>query len=144
MRSDDGGLNWEYYSTLAFDPASIIDYEEPAVLRLNDGRLVCFLRTHNRPSEDAKNLVIVISEDDGFTWSQPIWTNIWGYPAEAIALQDGRYICVYGYRRPPYGTLGCISEDGVTWDKEERIRHPRRRRSGPDTGGATRVESHGP
>ena len=50
MRSDDGGENWEYYSTLAYDPASIIDYEEPALLRLKDGRLVCFLRTHVNPS----------------------------------------------------------------------------------------------
>ena len=41
MRSDDGGDNWEYYSTLAYDPASIIDYEEPALVRLADGRLVC-------------------------------------------------------------------------------------------------------
>ena len=30
MRSDDGGDNWEYFSTLGYDPASIIDYEEPA------------------------------------------------------------------------------------------------------------------
>ena len=37
MRSDDGGENWEYYSTLAFDPAIIVDYEEPALLRLPTG-----------------------------------------------------------------------------------------------------------
>jgi sialidase-1 len=49
MRSDDGGENWEYYSTLAYDPASIVDYEEPALLRLRDGRLVCFMRTHVNP-----------------------------------------------------------------------------------------------
>jgi sialidase-1 len=116
MRSDDGGSNWEYYSTLAYDPASIIDYEEPALLRLKDGRLVCFLRTHVNPSGDAKNMVMVLSDDQGFTWSQPKWLNIWGYPAEAIALKDGRYLMVYGYRRPPYGTRGCISEDGLTWD----------------------------
>jgi hypothetical protein len=24
---------------------------------------------------------------------------------------------VYGYRRPPYGTRGCVSEDGVRWDR---------------------------
>ena len=23
---------------------------------------------------------------------------------------------IYGYRRPPYGVRGCVSEDGVTWD----------------------------
>jgi len=116
IRSDDGGNNWEYYSTLAYDPASIIDYEEPALLQLKDGRLICFLRTHVNPSGDAKNLAYVISEDEGFSWTLPKWTNIWGYPAELITLQDGRYLMVYGYRRPPYGVRGVISEDGLTWD----------------------------
>jgi hypothetical protein len=116
MRSDDGGDNWEYYSTLAYDPASIIDYEEPSMLRLKDGRLVSFLRTHVNPSGDAKNMVFVVSDDDGFSWTPPKWTNIWGYPAETIALQDGRYLMVYGYRRPPYGVHGVVSEDGLSWD----------------------------
>jgi hypothetical protein len=31
IRSDDGGDNWEYCSTLAYDPANIIDYEEPGM-----------------------------------------------------------------------------------------------------------------
>jgi sialidase-1 len=121
MISDDGGDNWEYYSTLAYDPASIIDYEEPALLRLHDGRLVCFMRTHVNPSGDAKNMVMVVSEDDGFSWTPPKWTNIWGYPAELIALQDGSYLMVYGYRRPPYGVRGLISEDGVTWDVRDEF-----------------------
>ena len=121
VRSDDGGDNWEYYSTIAFDPASIIDYHEPAMLRLRDGRMVCMLRTHIHPSGDQKNTAFVVSEDDGFTWSQPRWTNIWGYPSELINLQDGRVLMVYGYRRPPYGTRGCISEDGVTWDRKNEF-----------------------
>jgi sialidase-1 len=25
-------------------------------------------------------------------------------------------LMVYGYRRPPYGVRGCISDDGITWD----------------------------
>jgi len=116
MRSDDGGDNWEYYSTLAYDPASFIDYEEPALLRLADGRLVCFLRTHINPTQDAKNMAMVISEDDGFSWTPPKFTNIWGYPFDLITLKDGRYLMVYGYRRQPYGTRGVISEDGINWD----------------------------
>jgi hypothetical protein len=116
FRSDDNGENWEYYSTLAYDPANIIDYEEPDIVRLADGRLVCFMRTHVNPSGDAKNLVMTVSEDDGFSWTPPAWTNIWGYPPELISLQDGRYLIVYGYRRPPYGVRGIVSEDGVTWD----------------------------
>jgi hypothetical protein len=116
MRSDDNGDNWEYYSTLAYDPASIIDYEEPSLLRLKDGRLVSHMRTHVNPSGDAKNLVMSISEDDGFSWTPPKWTNIWGYPPETIPLRDGRYLMIYGYRRPPYGVRGVVSDDGVTWD----------------------------
>ncbi len=115
VRSDDGGENWEYFSTLAYDPASIIDYEEPALLRLKDGRLVCFMRTHVNPSSDARNMVMTMSEDDGFSWTTPKWTDIWGFPAELITLNDGRYLMVYGYRRAPYGVRGIISEDGVTW-----------------------------
>jgi hypothetical protein len=116
MKSEDGGDHWEYFSTLAYDPASIIDYEEPGLVRLKDGRLVCFMRTHVNPSSDAKNMVMVVSEDDGFSWTPPKWTNIWGFPPELIALQDGRYLMVYGYRKMPYGTRGIISEDGLTWD----------------------------
>ena len=64
------------------------------------------MRTHVNPSGDAKTMVFVVSEDDGFSWTPPKWTNIWGYPAETIALQDGRYLMIYGYRRPPYGVKG--------------------------------------
>lgn len=85
-------------------------------MRLKDGRLVCFMRTHVNPSSDAKNIVMVMSEDDGFSWTPPKWTNIWGFPPELIALQDGRYLMVYGYRKMPYGTRGIISEDGLAWD----------------------------
>ncbi len=85
-------------------------------MQLKDGRLVCFMRTHSNPSSDARNMVMVVSDDEGFSWTPPKWTNIWGYPPELIALQDGRYLMVYGYRRPPYGVRGIISEDGVTWD----------------------------
>ena len=116
MRSDDGGENWEYFSTLAYDPASIVDYEEPALVRLRDGRLVCFMRTHVNPSSDARCMVMTVSDDEGFSWTPPKWTKIWGFPAELIALQDGRYLMVYGYRRAPYGVRAVVSDDGVTWD----------------------------
>jgi len=116
LRSDDYGDNWEYYSTIAYDPASILDFTEPALVRLEDGRLLCMLRVEARPSRRALCMMYTISENDGEYWSRPKPTNIWGYPAEIIPLQDGRYLMVYGYRRSPWGVRGCISEDGVTWD----------------------------
>ena len=78
--------------------------------------MVGMLRTHVNPSGDAKNMAIVVSEDDGFSWTPPRFTNIWGYPAEFATLPDGRILMIYGYRRPPYGVRGVISDDGLTWD----------------------------
>ena len=72
------------------------------------------MRTHVNPTSDAKNMVMIVSEDDGFSWTPPKWTNIWGYPPELIALQDGRYLMVYGYRRPPYGVRGSFRTTAST------------------------------
>jgi len=55
------------------------------------------------------------SDDDGASWSRPVRTPLWGYPADVIQLHDGRALAVYGYRRDPWGVRGCISDDGVTW-----------------------------
>lgn len=123
VRSDDGGENWEYYSTVAFDAAGIASYVEPAILRLSDGKWIAMLRTHLQPGRP-DNIYFTVSEDDAATWSLPRRLNIWGYPADLMNLQDGRVLMVYGHRRGSYGVRGCVSEDGVTWDvKDEFVIH---------------------
>jgi hypothetical protein len=58
-----------------------------------------------------------MSDDNGWTWSEPIQTAIWGYPAHLLALPDGRVICVYGYRAQPYGIRLVVSYDGCnSWE----------------------------
>jgi sialidase-1 len=120
LRSDDGGDNWEYWSTVAFDAASILDWAEPGMARLADGRLVCLMRTQARPGR-FDNLWFVSSDDDGASWSRPVRTGLWGYPADVLPLQDGRVLAVYGYRRAPWGVRGCLSEDGVRWDPADEF-----------------------
>ena len=144
MRSDDGGDNWEYYSTLAYDPASIIDYEEPALLRLKDGRLVSFMRTHVNPSGDAKNMVFVVSEDDGFSWTPPKWTNIWGYPAETHRA-SGRPLSDDLRLPPPALRRARLHLRGRRHlGREERVRRPRGRRARQERGRPPRLEPHEP
>ncbi len=115
LRSDDGGANWEYWSTVAYDPANIINFWEPGMTRLRDGKLVCLMRTQHRPKRQ-DNLWLTWSDDDGITWSPPKRTALWGYPADVIQLKDGRVLAVYGYRKAPWGVRGCVSKDGLTWD----------------------------
>jgi len=38
-----------------------------------------------------------------------------------MALKDGRILCTYGYRRPPWGVRACVSDDGLTWDPANEI-----------------------
>ncbi len=83
--------------------------------RLANGRLVCLLRAQARPGR-FDNLWVVSSDDDGASWSRPVRTGLWGYPADVLPLQDGRVLAVYGHRREPWGVRGCLSDDGITWD----------------------------
>ena len=115
VRSDDGGDNWEYQSTMVYDPADIITFEEPGMTRLKNGKLVCLYRVSRQPGR-RDNMWFNYSDDDGSTWSPPQRTNLWGYPADLLQLLDGRVLAVYGYRRPPWGVRGCLSDDGMTWN----------------------------
>jgi hypothetical protein len=115
LRSDEGGDNWEYWSTVAYDSAGIIHFCEPGMARLNDGKLVCLMRTHHKPKRQ-DNMWFTWSDDDGVTWSPPKKSPLWGYPADVMQLKDGRVLAVYGYRKEPWGVRGCISDDGLTWD----------------------------
>jgi hypothetical protein len=115
LRSDDGGRNWEYWSTVAHDAANILLFAEAGMCRLASGRIVCLMRAQSRPGR-FDNMWLAYSDDDAASWSRPERTRLWGYPPDVIQLQDGRVLAVYGYRRAPWGVRGCISEDGVTWD----------------------------
>jgi hypothetical protein len=120
LRSDDGGYNWEYWATVAYDPGHILTFAEAGMTRLLDGRLICLMRTESRPGR-FDNMWFASSDDDGASWSRPLRTKLWGYPADVIQLFDGRVLAVYGYRRAPWGVRGCLSADGVNWDPKDEF-----------------------
>ena len=120
MRSDDGGDNWEYFATMAHDPAGIIGRGEPGMTRLKNGKLVCLYRTSHLPGRQ-DNMWFNYSDNDGITWSPPERTELWGFPADILQLQDGRVLAVYGYRKVPWGVRGCVSQDGLTWESKNEF-----------------------
>ena len=61
------------------------------------------------------------SDNDGITWSPPERSELWGFPADIMQLQDGRALAVYGYRKVPWGVRGCISEDGMSWESKNEF-----------------------
>jgi hypothetical protein len=110
LRSGDGGRSWGPAIPAAALAGRL--FEEPAPLALPSGRILLALRENV-----ARTLYVCWSDDAGLTWSEPRPTGIDGYPAHLLRLADGRLLCTYGYREPPFAIRAVISEDGgATWD----------------------------
>nr|MBC8462022.1 exo-alpha-sialidase [Deltaproteobacteria bacterium] len=98
--SNDKGKNWNYLSTIAYpEPEDPVGegFDEPSMVRLDDGRLLCVMRTgHHTP------LYACWSEDDGKTWTKPVYTGLErGCDPCLLKLSDGRLLLSYGQRFPP-------------------------------------------
>ena len=120
-RSTDNGDTWGI-APVCEDPSGAYT-EELALLELEDGRLLAMTRAHRMRDPITGYLWQQWSEDAGLTWSYPVETQIWGYPAYLNLLRDGRILCTYGHRRVPSGIRAALSDDGGrSWNlDEERI-----------------------
>ena len=120
-KSLDKGKTWGDLRVIAFDPFGNLRFGEPALCYLPSGKIFCMIRESGSPGSRGY-LYQSESLDNGENWSQPKRTDIWGFPAHLLSLRDGRVLCTYGYRRPPYGVRGCLSYDeGKTWDLKNEI-----------------------
>jgi hypothetical protein len=95
-------------------------YPRPLVLR--SGRIVATVRAQRDPTGILWTEMYE-SRDGGRTWQFLSRVNDWGAPGDITELHDGRIVCVYGYRLPPYGVRYRVSEDGGhTWGSELILR----------------------
>lgn len=112
IRSEDGGRSWGSPLEVASQPGR--EFEEPCILDVGDDQLLIVMRENM-----TSYLHQSISRDGGLSWSPPQPTPIYGYPADLLALPDGRILCVYGYRFEPYAIRAVLSYDrGQAWDVE--------------------------
>ena len=142
--TDNNGLEWHFLAMMARDPneaAGRFAYQR--MLQLPGGRLQCYAL--NLAGWRRNILVMLHSDDGGFTWSEPRVIVAWGESpwasltkehvwSEAISgplyrspwpllLRDGRIAVIFGRRKPPYGMGVIVSEDeGETWSGEAVIR----------------------
>ena len=122
IRSTDGGKTWGSPSVMAEDPEQVMAFAETALLRKKDGGLMALHRTADGGGAKRGYLFQTDSSDEGRTWTKPLATKMWGWPAHLLELKDGRILCTYGYRREPYGVRASLSGDGgKTWDVEKEI-----------------------
>jgi hypothetical protein len=104
LRSTDGGQTWTgpHWVDQAYP-----DNDEPAVLELPDGRVLCLMRNNGGDSMWWSE-----SKDGGLTWSPSART---GFPGHApYLLRTGDGVLLMGHRLP--GTsLHWSLDDGRTW-----------------------------
>ena len=121
LRTDDDGDTW------ACLPMSLgseqMSYNETALGVSSEGHVIALIRTaESANKKQAGYLYQVTSTDRGKTWSEPVDTEIWGYPAHLLLLPDGRLLATYGHRRAPMGIRACFSRDGgKSWDVESEV-----------------------
>ena len=125
VASTDGGRQWHYWGTMAYDPLDIRSYWEPALLHLRDGRLLGMIRAPQWAGRYRSGgyLFMTVSEDGGAGWSEPKQTELFAYgnPPDLIQLSNGRVLCTYGRRQDPMGVFLAVSDDGLTWDGSNEI-----------------------
>ena len=115
VRSMDGGLSWGAPIPAAEMPGCF--FEEPAPLLLPSGRILLALRDNA-----SRSIMTTSSDDGGLSWSPAALTGIDGYPAHLLRLADGRLLCTYGFRKPPFAIRAVLSEDaGVSWQATRPI-----------------------
>ena len=115
-RSTDYGDTWQLHPMGSQLLSVLID--ETGMVEVAPGKLLA----HQRVDDGPQYLLERWSDDGGVTWTDPLRTDIWGYPAHLIRLRDGRILCAYGYRQDPGGVRAMLSDDGgVSWDLDNEV-----------------------
>jgi len=130
-------------STIAYDPDIYGEgFDEPCLLRVPDGRILCMLRTGS-----GRPIYKSWSSDDGKGWSEPVKTGVVGVEPKLLLMTSGVIACSYGRSRKDVsdrpGPFGFPSEDawimfsqdgGETWTNHTVLYE------GPSTGYTSMVE----
>ena len=114
IQSDDRGKTWKYLSTVAFDmnkedKIRPLGFDEPNLLVLPDGNILCFMRSGSRQGQ---SLYMSRSKDNGKTWSNADPIADRGVYPTACRMQNGIIAVVYG--RPDDWLMFSLDE-GETW-----------------------------
>lgn len=118
--SRDGGRTWdkEPISTVAYD--GVVRYEEPALVQLKDGTVICALRTTNGDGFIYESK----SVDGGKTWSPTTRLGLVGQASNLLQHSSGVLLQAYRDRLNSgevRGVAGVFCEVGKEWDPKKQF-----------------------
>ena len=98
--------------------------EEPHVVKLPSGRLICHIRAERGNEEEVFTTYQCYSDDGGVTWSKPerIVPILGGATSYLSVHSSGVLLSCCQHRQPPYDIKVMFSTDnGETWDYDNPI-----------------------
>lgn len=134
FKSTDRGASWSYLSSITDPSPQPKCFNEPDILRLPEGSLLCVIRTI---MQTATPMYQCKSTDDGATWSTPVEMSVTGVAPQLRLMSNGMIALSYGrvINPPSLGNHIIFSVDGgQTWTDPTVIYH------GSSTGYTSMIE----
>ncbi|MEA2598769.1 MAG: sialidase [Thermomicrobiales bacterium] len=109
--SSDGGRTFTTPVIIASSPT--IDFNDAALARLDDGRILAMIRTEQPPYHAYQSY----SADEGASWSEAKPAGFLGGTPCLYRLRNGALVCFYRDREPGRPGVSCTvtTDDGATW-----------------------------
>lgn len=121
--SHDDGETWALRSVVPIpEGADESACFEPHACVLQDGRLMIAVRYQNGKGHGNRKMFINFSEDEGKSWGESHFLDVWGCPPHILQHSSGVIILAYSKRLDVMGEYVIISKDGgQTWSQEHLI-----------------------
>jgi sialidase-1 len=98
MRSPDKGRTWDDRTVYFQSPGQNITPFEARICEMQDGRLVAIVWAYDSVAEKHLPNHVVVSHDDGHTWSAPIDTGHMGQASNLLWLGDDLLLTIHAHR----------------------------------------------
>jgi sialidase-1 len=118
--SPDKGQTWpEYVPTFNGDDRGVIHFEQ-SMVQLADGRLLAVAWAYDRETRKTLSTPYAVSED-GRSFAEAKLTGLSGQTAKLLALDDGRFLCVYRRDDKPGLWAQLARLEGDQWINLEEL-----------------------